>query len=771
MLKVFSQAQSAIADSCGSAGLPAIALAKAGRARRPSRAAARLLAPLVGAALFATLPSLALAVEDEDPNLKFFRDLAETRNYTLGRPVAPKLTPDGASVIFLRAAPRDPTLRLYEFSIADGTERELLTPAQLLGGAEENLSPEEKTRRERQRQSLRGFTSFHLSKDGTRLLVMLSGRLHVVNRADLKVSELPGQNWIDPRFSPDGNFVAAVKDRELHLIDLAAGTAQPITSGATATLSHGTAEFVAQEEMNRHEGYWWSPDSTQLLYQETDESGVEVRYIADPLHPEEPPRKFFYPRAGTPNAQVRVGLIPRSGGATRWVDWDRAKYPYLARVDWKNPNAPLTLLVQNREQTEQLLLAVNLATGATTELLRETDAAWLNLDYEADPPLWFKDGKQFLWTTERRGSWQVELRDLTGRFLREITPVSLCYRGLVGIDEAGATILVRGGYDSREVQLWRFPLAGGPGTQLTREKGHHHAIVGEGADKTIHTFDLFNGRSGCEVLAPDGKPIAVLHSIAERPARWPRVELTRAAGPREFDAAITRPQDFQAGRKYPVILSVYAGPTAKHVNAVVRAYFVDQWMADQGYVVVRLDGRGTPWRGRDWERVIRGNFIEIALEDQIAGLRALAAQYPEIDLTRVGVTGWSFGGYFSALATIRRPDVFRCGVAGAPVVTWENYDTHYTERYLGLPQASPEAYRVSNVTTYAAKLERPLLLIHGLTDDNIYAQHTLQLADALYMAGKPYELLPLLGTHLVSDPLVRLRRQQRVMEFFGRCLR
>ncbi|MCB2106885.1 MAG: S9 family peptidase, partial [Rhodobacteraceae bacterium] len=227
---------------------------------------------------------------------------------------------------------------------------------------------------------------------------------------------------------------------------------------------------------------------------------------------------------------------------------------------------------------------------------------------------------------------------------------------------------------------------------------------------------------------------------------------------------------FEVGRKYPVILSVYAGPTAKMVTSALRAYFADQWMADQGYVVVRIDGRGTPGHGRAWERAIRGNFIDIALTDQVAGLTALGARYPEMDLARVGVTGWSFGGYFSAMAAIRRPDIFKAGVAGAPVVTWENYDTHYTERYLGLPAAAPEAYRVSDVTTYADQLSRPLLIIHGLTDDNVYAQHSLQLIDALFMAGKPYEFMPMLGTHMISDPAVRENQQRRIMDFFAKAL-
>ncbi len=703
----------------------------------------------------------------EDANLKFFRDMAETRNFTLGRPVSPKFSPDGATVFFLRASPRSPVLRLYEFTVADGTERELLSPEQLLGGGGEQISAEEKARRERQRQSMKGFTAFELSQDGARLLVSLSGKLYLVNRSDLKFTELPGQNWIDPHFSPDGKFVAAVKDRELHLIALASFAVTPVTRGATELISHGTSEFVAQEEMKRDHGYWWSPDSTSFLYQETDETGVENRYVANSLHPEEVPAKFAYPKAGSPNAIVHLGLVSRSGGATTWVSWNVAKFPYVARVSWDNPAAPLTILVQNREQTEQMLLAVDPATGATRELLRETDAAWINLDYEVDTPLWTTDGKFFLWTTESRGSFQVELRDASGHFIREITPVSFAYRGLVGLDEATKSVIVRGSHDSREVQLWRFPLEGGGGQAIASERGHHHAVLAKHAGRMVHTFDQFNGRYGVEVMTTTGQRLAQLKVTAETPLRLPTTELTEAKSLPLFDAAITRPHDFQTGKKYPVIMQVYAGPTSKTVNAVIRSYLPDQWMADQGYIVVRVDGRGTPWKGRDWERVIKGNFIDIALNDQIAGLLALAGQYPELDLSRVGVTGWSFGGYFSAMAAIRRPDVFRAGVAGAPVTTWENYDTHYTERYLGTPQTNPEAYKVSNVTTYASELRRPLMLIHGITDDNVYFQHTMQLADALFMAGKPYELLPMLGTHMIADPVVKLRQQQRIIEFFN----
>ncbi len=736
------------------------------------------------AATAATTPSAPAAIP-EDPNLAYFRDLAETRNYTLGRPVSPKLTPDGKHALFLRSAPRDPTLKLYELDLATGRERELLTPAQLLGDTSESLSAEEKARRERARQSLKGFTTFQLSKDATRLLVTLSGKLYLVERASLRVTELPGRGWIDPRFSPDGRSIAAAgPDRELHVIDLTAKppSSRSITSGASATLSHGTAEFVAQEEMSRPRGFWWSPDSRDLLYQQTDEAAVENRYIADALHPETEPTKFFYPRAGTPNATVRLFLVSRLGERSAPVTWDHAAFPYLAHVTWQK-NSPPTLLVQNREQTDQRLLTVDTETGGTREILRETDAAWLNLDDNSAgstgdrrPPFWLADGESFLWTTERRGTWQVELRSASGALLREITPTTFNYRGLVGVDEESGAVLVRGGPDPREVHLWSFPLKGDDqrpsyGQPLTRARGLHSATFAPESRLLIRTTDLFDGTWRSEIISADSdRLVATLPSVAAALPRLPTTELTRTTGTPAFDAAVTRPRNFTAGKKHPVILVVYAGPTSKRVSAEARGYLPDQWMADQGYVVVRLDGRGTPWHGRDWERVIKGNFIDIALADQIAGLQTLASLHPELDLTRVGVSGWSFGGYFAAMAAIRRPDIFKAGVVGAPVITWENYDTHYTERYLGLPQTAPEAYRVSNVTTYAAQASRPLLLIHGLTDDNVYFQHTLQLADALYMAGKPYELLPMLGTHMVNDPLVKLRQQTRIIDFLNRTL-
>jgi dipeptidyl-peptidase-4 len=578
---------------------------------------------------------------------------------------------------------------------------------------------------------------------------------------------LPGRNWIDPHFSPDGRAVAAVAGGELHVIELETQRDLAVSSGVTETLQHGTAEFVAQEEMDRHEGFWWAPDSQSLAYQETDNSGVESRFIADPLHPETTPAKNFYPRAGTPNAKVRLGIVARTGGETRWVEWDREKYPYLARVVWKEEKAPLSIVVQNRLQQEELLLTVDPKTGRTRELLRETDAAWLNLDRKP-MPVWLKDGRQFFWTTERNGAWQVEVHSADGALVRAITPVDFQLDELIDVDEADRSVVVAGGPDPRERHLFRFSLATtAEPTKMTGEVGRHDAVFGETKETFLHRFDLMDARSGWEVLrASDANKIAALPSVAERPSSFPKVELVRTGGARSMDAAIVRPRDLKKNARYPVILDVYAGPRHKQVVAQPDRYMIDQWMADQGYIVVLIDGRGTPGHGRDWERAIRGNLIDVALADQVAGLEALAKREPAMDLKRVGVVGWSFGGYFSAMAVSRRPDVFRCAIAGAPVVTWENYDTHYTERYLGLPSENTDGYRKSSVLTYASNLSRPLLLIHGLTDDNVYFQHSVQLSEALFQAGKTFNFLPLLGTHMVNEPLLRLRRQTRIIDFF-----
>ncbi|MGH6876500.1 MAG: DPP IV N-terminal domain-containing protein [Rhizomicrobium sp.] len=720
---------------------------------------------MVALAMLAALPLPAQAM-----NMKCFDDVAATRGYSLGLPVDAEPTADGKTVLYLRSGPRDTLQRLYAFDLASGREREVIAPEKLLDGKTENLSAEEKARRERARVSVTGFTKFALTRDGTRVLLSLGGKLYVVSLAGGRIDTLPGEDWIAPQLSPDGRKVAALRDGDIHVIDIAGGRDAQLTRGASETLRHGEAEFVAQEEMDRRDGFWWSPDSRFIAYEESDLSPVEPHYIENPLEPQQKPVEFRYPPAGTANAVVRLGVISAAGGATRWVPWDNKAYPYLVRVEWQK-GAPLTLLVENRPQTEEHYLAANPATGATRLLWTERDSAWLT-EPAPEPkavPYWLADGSGFLWMTERNGQAQLERHDAAGRLLNAITPRDFRYEALLDVDEKSGTAIVQGGADRLSRQIYRVSLSGGAVVPVAAARGWNAGKFGEQHAVFAHAYNLADGSQGVDILTRDGRKVAALPSAAEAPPVMPHPQYFEI-GAKQFDSLVVRPGKFDPARKYPVILSVYGGPAAKMVWDVPRQYFADQCMADLGYVVAVSDNRGTPGRDAAWIRAVKGTAIDIPLADQITALKGLGAHVPQMDLRRVGVFGWSFGGYFSAMATIRRPDIFAAGVAGAPVVDWQDYDTYYTERYMGLPQENEAGYRASSVLTYAADLQRPLLVVHGVTDDNVYFQNTMQLTLALLRAGRPYDLLLLPGTHMLADDLIRARETEAQMRFLAEHL-
>ena len=359
----------------------------------PSPSPLRRLFFLLAAPLLLARVASLHAAPPEDP---FLRDYAETRGFMLGRPVNATPTPDGTAVIFLRAkSAREPSQELYEFNVASGQTRRLLAPEDALQGAAEKLSPEEKARRERQRISVGGFTAFSIAKDSAMVLLSLSGKLYVLNRADGGVRELAtgAGTIVDPKFSPDSRSVAYVRGCDVYVFDLATGKERAVTTGGTETVSHGLAEFVAQEEMARYAGFWWSPDSRQIAYQESDASKVETWYPADPAQPGNPPQPVFYPRPGKENVSVRVGVVPVDGsGKTVWLDYDRAKYSYLGKVTWKE-EGPLTLTVLSRDQRDLALLKADPETGKTSVLLTEHNDAWVNLGQDV-PRMAFRAGRR-----------------------------------------------------------------------------------------------------------------------------------------------------------------------------------------------------------------------------------------------------------------------------------------------------------------------------------------------------------------------------------------
>ncbi len=699
---------------------------------------------------------------------KFLEQYAVTRGFSLGRPTSIQIVPDGSAVLFLRSLPRSPVQDLYEFDATTGEERVLLTAETILAGAEEQLSVEERARRERLRMTARGIAAYQLSKDGFKILVPLSGRLFVIHRNDHKVMELKSEQGfpIDPKFSPDGKYVSCVRDGEVYVTELGTGVDVQLTTGAGGPVTNGLAEFVAQEEMDRHSGYWWSPDSAMIAYQQTDTTGMETMHIMDAMYPDRPPQTWPYPRPGKVNAKVRLGVIPASGGETTWVSWDGDKYEYLAKVTW-DEHSPLTVLLQNRAQTEELLGVVDPRTGSISELLTEKDEAWINLDPKM--PHWLPDGSGFFWTTERHGIPQLELRDKSGKLTVTVTGEDFPLQELVSYDPQQRAAYVLASNDPTQKHVYRVALDGVTRTprRLTLERGQHSAVFSRNHAIYVHTAATAEGERWHSVRRREGGEIGRLQSVTEAPPFLPNLELTSVGRDPGFHCAIVRPRNFDAAHRYPIIVSVYGGPGAQTVSASSYRYLFHQWFADHGFIVVSMDGRGTPNRGRDWERIIKGDIIDVPLKDQASALQMLGKKYAEMDLSRVGIYGWSFGGYFSAMAVMRRPDVFHCGVAGAPVCDWLDYDTHYTERFMGLPDENAKGYEAASVLTYCKDMKRRLLIIHGTADDNVYFAHGLKMSNALFRAGKQHDFLALSGfTHMVAEPLVTTELYTRIVGFF-----
>lgn len=708
----------------------------------------------------------------------FLDQLAATYRFRLGRPSAVTVLPGDGGVLFLQSGPRSFERALYRFDPKTGRATELLTAAALLNGASEELTPEEKARRERLRLAAKGIARYSVSRDGQHLLTLLSGRPFVYTLATGKTVDVLGPDAApvqDAHLSPDGQKLAFVRGGELWWTPVRDAAPVQLTTGASDTVSHGLAEFVAQEEMGRLAGLWWSPEGDALAYQRTDTAGMERFYLPTLTDPAIAPSASPYPRPGKANAQVQLFVRTLTADAPVEITWDRAAHPYLARVVWAK-DAPLTFVTQNRRQTELTVRTADAATGQGGPVHTETDAAWVELD--ADMPRWLPKGCQFLWTTERNGHWQLEVRNADGTLSHAVTPPTFGYAGLVHVDTDGGYAVVAGGPDPTQRQLYKVPLGGDAApTPWTTDGGWHALTVAKGtadapATVAVHTHTPEHGPTTWQVrpFSADGlgDPLGPLPDRAEAPGfdvqvTWQTLEVQG----RTHHAQVVRPRNFKPGWRYPVIFHVYGGPTHAMVRRVASGLERDQWLADHGFIVVRADGRATPGRGRDWGRALGDDFAQTALEDGKALLTALGRALPELDLDRVGVYGWSFGGYLAAMATLRAPEVFKAGIAGAPVTDWRDYDTHYTERYIGLPDTDKAVYDASDVLTYADRLARPLLIIHGTGDDNVYFAHALRLSDALLRAGKPHDFLALAGhSHMVSDAAVTRGEYARVIGFF-----
>ncbi|NUP19636.1 MAG: S9 family peptidase [Streptomyces sp.] len=697
--------------------------------------------------------------------VSFPRRHARTQRFTLGAPRAFTVAPDGSRVVFLRSSSgTDPANSLWVLDTADGGERVAADPRALLGGTSEDLPPEERARRERIREAGAGIVA-HATDNAVELASFaLSGRLFTAELRAGTARELPVPGpVIDPRPSPDGRHVAYVAQGALRVVGAEGEGDRALAEPESDGVTYGLAEFVAAEEMGRYRGFWWGPESDRLLVARADDTPVRRWWISDPARPEAEPQRVAYPAAGTGNAEVRLFVIGLDGVRTE-VAWDRARYPYLARVHWSAAGAPL-LLVQARDQRSQLFLAVDPATGATRMVHADEDPQWLELFVGV--PCWSPSG-QLVRIADEGGARVLAVgeRPLTGPQLHVRTVLDVSDDDVLVSASAGAAATES---EIGEVHVYRVNELG---VERVSQKPGVHSAVRAGGVTVLVSYAL--DRPGAEVqVLRDGKQIASIRSHAEDPGLAPRVTLTEG-GARRIPCAVLMPRDYAGDTPLPVLLDPYGGPHGARVVAAHNAHLTSQWFADQGFAVVVADGRGTPGRSPAWEKAVHGDFT-VSLDDQIDALQDLAKSHP-LDLSRVAIRGWSYGGWLAGLAVLRRPDVFRAGIAGAPVADWRLYDTHYTERYLGDPADRPESYAKSSLVTddglsSPAEPHRPLMIVHGLADDNVVVAHALRLSSALLAAGRPHEVLPLSGvTHMTPQEQVAENLLLLQVDFLKRSL-
>ncbi|HEX4978979.1 MAG TPA: DPP IV N-terminal domain-containing protein [Acidimicrobiales bacterium] len=692
-------------------------------------------------------------------------DVGDVARYPLPGTVVPgsiAFAPGGGDLTWLQSPAGDLARELQAVDLSTGEVRVLAGG----GAGEDDLSLEEKLRRERTRQLAVGVTSYAWADDAEVLLVPLPDGLHVGPPGALRLVLAAGSPPIDPRLSPDGTRVAFVRDGDLWC----APPERRLTFAADEGRTAGLADFVAQEEMDQPHGFWWSPDGARLAFLDVDESAIVVTRLphADGTHED-----HRYPFAGGVNPTVRLGVVDAATGEVSSVDLG-VDYEYLARVDWLDATT-LAVQVEDRRQTRLDVVRVDVATGGAAVLHTETSPVWINLHHALRPA---DGGAAFVWMSERTGFAHLEVRSSAdGSLLRTLTDGDWAVTSVAGVG-AGHVWFVATLDSPLERHLYAVPLAGGDVRRVTVEPGTHDVVVDAERGRFVDTWSALDRPPTVRLCdLADGSVLRVLHDerdprIDELGLRPPELATVVADdGETVLHAALYRPDGDGPHR---TVLSVYGGP---HVQRVTDSWaptvrMRDQYLRSLGYLVVAVDNRGSAGRGLAFEGAVRHDLGEVEVRDQVAALRQLAGR-GLVDLAGgVGVHGWSYGGYLSAMCLAKAPDVFSAAVAGAPVTAWDGYDTHYTERYMGLPSENPDGYRRSAVMAHVAGMrDRQLLLVHGMIDENVHFRHTARLVNALIAERVPYGLLLFPDErHLPRREADRVYMEERIAAFLTSAL-
>ncbi len=704
-------------------------------------------------------------------------------------PVSFSFSPDDSLLTYLYGEDGSPVRKLYALDPDTGESRVIQAATE---PESDDLTIEEQLLRQRQRQLGQGIVRYSWADnspspltgegrgEGVILIPAQSG-IYVKDGAEAparRVVSADAGPTLDPQLSPDGTQVAYVMDAEVYVCPVSGGAPTQLTHGARGTgKTNGLAEYIAQEEMHRLHGFWWSRDGSQIAFEEVDETHIPVYRIVHQGKDdtgEGAQEDHRYPFAGEPNARVRLGVVPAVGGEPTWMDLGDDDDIYLARVDWM-PDGSLCVQLQNREQTRLDLVRFDTATGQGTTLLTETSDVWINLHNMFRP---LADGR-FIWASECSGFRHLYLYDGDGNLLHRLTDGDWAIDSLSGVDQDAGLVYFTATKDgATECHLYSVSLNGGPITRLTQEPGTHLVTLDHGSMRFVDVFTNTETPPTVTLRSlQDGSALHTIHStddprVADLALTPPELVSIKSRDGDTLHGALYRPAPEFGDGPYPTVIYTYGGPHAQVVNNhwAMTCAMRSQYLRSLGYLVFCLDNRGSARRGLEFEGVIRHNMGDVEVRDQVDGVRWLIDN-GLADPDRVGVYGWSYGGFMTLMCLAKTSGVFRMGVAGAPVTHWDGYDTHYTERYMGTPQSNPDGYESGSVMTHVDDIEGDLLIVHGLIDENVHFRHTARLINALIKARKPYELMMFPDErHMPRSQADRIYMEERITEFFQRNL-
>jgi len=693
-----------------------------------------------------------------------------------------KVSPDGERVTFLRGREDNQFQQdLWEYNMKDKTTRRLVDSKKLVPN--EELSLEEKARRERARTaSLSGIITYSWSPDGKQLLVPIAGDLYLVDVAHPDAArKVASGNVLDPKISPKGRYVSFVRNQNLFVIDLKSGAERQLTSDGKGTVHNGEAEFIAQEEMDQTTGYYWAPDDSGIAYKRYDEAPVPVARRFEIFADRTEVIDQRYPAAGDPNVLVDLFIVAPDTGVSRKIDLGSEKDIYLVRADWSADSKTLVYQRQTRDQKRLDLVAVDAASLAQRTLLTETSPTWVSIHNDLR---FLKNRSAFIWASERSGRNHLYLYDLNGKLLNPISSGEWGIDNVLAVDEKAGKVYVSSNRDAVvDKQTYALALNGSTANKpvrITKGDGWHEASFAGNGKIFVDTYSDPKTPPQVSIRRADGAMVEWLQHN-ELNAHHPFAKYLPDLLPTEFGTikahdgqtlhySMIKPAGFDATKKYPVFLFTYGGPHSQRVTRTWGNYF-DQYMAQQGFVVFRLDNRGSSRRERQFTDVIYNNLGKNEVEDQVTGIDWLAQQ-SFVDPKRVGVFGWSYGGFMTLRLLAAASDKIAMGVSVAPVTDWSLYDTHYTEQFVGAtPKSDPDAYARSGVFAHLDGLKSPLLLIHGMADDNVLFTNSTRLIDELVKRNVQFDLMTYPGAkHGISGRTSQRHVYGLIESFFKKNL-